>query len=310
MKNLPVYQNLDTSFVNLSALIRFLRDQKFNGRMQIRLSGYEAEITFGADDQFNVLEHDRVAGRIAEGDEALQRILIRARGAGGTINVFEAVEESEPIAPEVKTTAESPIAKPISKPFSEKEPAVTMPAKNGNGNSHQSSEKIPSTRKSNDFLNLVPENHQPLPLEFTNRVENRARQTQISAEEWQTLLQIVGELYGAVEDVLKSAGLDFPAMLTHARAEISDDYPFLNPASGAFFYKDGTAELSATVSAKLFTASINEVLRRVLERLADDPHHSEVYRDAAQKILALVHHHQTLYDKFSITPQLKKILGV
>ena len=55
MKSLPVYQNLDTSFVNLSALIRYLREQNFVGRIQIRLRGYEAEINFDRENQMNVL---------------------------------------------------------------------------------------------------------------------------------------------------------------------------------------------------------------------------------------------------------------
>ena len=335
MKTLPVYENLDTSFVNLSALIRHLRSRNFNGQARVHLRGYQAKITFSAGGQPSVEEHDQIAGRIAEGDEVLQRLLIRAREPGGTINVFEFIEElkkTETAMPHEQTTAADI---PIAKPSSEKDAlpvvsATAMPAAIGNGQPIKAAlpangNGIPAVKESahpippkdfsqelprKDFLNLVPENHAPLPLEFTNRVENRARQKQIAPEEWQQLLQLVGELLGAVDHVLKDARLNFAAMLDTARAEISDDYPFLNDSSGAFDYRAGTAEMSEQVNAKLFAASINELLRRILERLADNPDHSETYRDAVQKILALVHHHKPLYDKFFITPQLNRIVGV
>jgi hypothetical protein len=95
MKNLPIYENLDTSFVNLSALARYLRRRQFAGNIRVELSGYEADITLTAAGEMRVREHDRVAGRVSEGDEALQRLLIRAREQGGIINVYQAVEKSD-----------------------------------------------------------------------------------------------------------------------------------------------------------------------------------------------------------------------
>jgi hypothetical protein len=62
-------------------------------------------------------------------------------------------------------------------------------------------------------------------------------------------------------------------------------------------------------NAKLFAASINEALRRILEKLGSNPKFAEVYRDTVQTILALIHHRKPLYDKFFITPQLEKNLG-
>ena len=62
-------------------------------------------------------------------------------------------------------------------------------------------------------------------------------------------------------------------------------------------------------SAKLFAASINEALRRILEKLGANPKFAEVYRRAVQSILALIHRRRPLYNKFFITPQLEKNLG-
>ncbi|MGI9035014.1 MAG: hypothetical protein ACR2GD_03135 [Pyrinomonadaceae bacterium] len=309
MKTLPFYENLDTSFVNLSALLRCLRERQFAGQIIVELNGYKAEITLDAKQQrTTVREHDQIAGRIAEGDEALQRLLIRARASGGTISVYQFAEDSEIAAQKISVSEEQA----IEKSSVEKEFLSFAPAVNGNSKKEKfpAKEKFSAVAQSNDFLNLVPKNDAPLPLEFTNRVEERARQTQISEQDWQTFLQFAGELFGAVDEILKSANLNFPAMLTNARLEISADYPFLNPHSGVFNYRNGTVEMSAQVSAKLFAASIGEVLRRVFERVGDNPHHSEIYRAATEKILTLIRRRQTLCDQFFITPQLEKILGV
>ena len=303
MKTHPLYENLDTSFTNLAALLRHLRECQFVGQVRVKLDGYTAEITLAAGNQMNVKDHDQIAGRIAKGDEALQSLLIRAREPGGAIDVYEFVEEGEVAAQKISGATE---ARVIEKPNVEKETLSSAPAVNRSG----ANEKISGAARSDDFLNLVPESYSPLPFEFANRVENRARRMQISAADWQTLLQLVGELFAAVDEVLNDANLDFSAMLENARTEISSDYPFLNPASGTFYYADGAAKMSEPASAKLFAASINEVLRRILARLAGDAHSEEIYRCTTQRILSVIYRRKSLCDEFFITPQLERIIGV
>src|SRR5690349_11098767 len=91
MNHRPLYENLDTSFVNLAALVRYLRPREFVGRIKIELNNYQAEIVLLDGNKISVREHDKISGRIAEGEEAFQRILIRSREAGGTIHVYQAV---------------------------------------------------------------------------------------------------------------------------------------------------------------------------------------------------------------------------
>ncbi|HEY8559707.1 MAG TPA: hypothetical protein VIL74_04835 [Pyrinomonadaceae bacterium] len=95
MKKRPLYENLDTSFVNLSALVKYLRRRKFTGSVRIEFGEYAAEIQLSAGQQLKAREHDRAAGRLAEGVEALQRIFIRAREPGGAIGVYETIGETE-----------------------------------------------------------------------------------------------------------------------------------------------------------------------------------------------------------------------
>ncbi|HEY0408367.1 MAG TPA: hypothetical protein VGC89_21710 [Pyrinomonadaceae bacterium] len=89
-KSRPVYEHLDTAFVNLAALLRYLQQRAFVGRVHVVLEEYEAEVSLdeggGAP---RVREVDHATGRRAEDEAALARLLVRSREPGGLINVYE-----------------------------------------------------------------------------------------------------------------------------------------------------------------------------------------------------------------------------
>jgi len=92
MKKEPIHQNLNTSFVNVAALVRYLRDLQFVGSIRLELSSYEADITFTTARTIIAREYDHIDGRISQGTDALKRILIRAREPHGRVHVYKAVE--------------------------------------------------------------------------------------------------------------------------------------------------------------------------------------------------------------------------
>ena len=120
MINRPIHENLDTSFVNLSALVKYLRRRQFVGNVRIELSGYEADIVLTAENGLKVREHDRITGRIAEGEEALRRLLIRAREPGGIIHVYQKAEEI------VKPVGEKPVQNIVEKAPENAEPKTLL----------------------------------------------------------------------------------------------------------------------------------------------------------------------------------------
>lgn len=91
MRKQPIHQNLNTSFVNVTALVRYLRSLQFVGSIRIELSSYEADIVF-TPSKIRAREYDHIAGRISHGEDALSRILIRAKEPHGRIHVYKAVE--------------------------------------------------------------------------------------------------------------------------------------------------------------------------------------------------------------------------
>lgn len=343
MKNRPLHENLDTSFVNLSALLRYLRRRQFTGNIRVELSGYEADIVLNKENQLNVREYDRIAGRIAEGEEALQRLLIRAREPGGIIHVYQRTEDQEKIQtvpdaipkPTVsipKTTVETSKAevKVTETIVTEVKKAVangnTAAVKTVSAEIPASVKVIPTANGSTKKVEIVkqpiiekivkPIESKPriklpdFPFELSNNFETKAKRHQLSPEEWQTLLNLTGELLKTVDDCLAKAKLDFTAAFQKAGAEVSADYPFLNPNADIFVYNHGKIGMSERTNAKIFAAGINETLRRILDKLGSSAKFTEVHRYTIHKIIALIYQRKAIYDKFSITPQLEKILGI
>jgi hypothetical protein len=92
-KSRPVHENLDTTYVNLAALIRYLQQRQFNGRIHVELDEYDADVFLSANEQPRVRETDHATARTGEGEAALQRLLVRAREPGGLVSVYEGESE-------------------------------------------------------------------------------------------------------------------------------------------------------------------------------------------------------------------------
>lgn len=294
MKNRPIHENLDTSFVNLSALIRYLRRRQFVGHVRIELSGYEADIYLTAENLLQVREYDHIAGRIAEGEEALQRIFIRSREPGGIINVYQTVSEPEVRAEKKETEPEKQLpspAVPQIKVASSNSKSLTGLAVNG---------KVPSGKPEVPPKPKLPN----VPFEFSNKYEAKAKPIVLSAEEQALLFNLLGELLGTIDRSLAMANLNFRLAFQKACAEVYSDYPFLKFLE----YSKGKITLDNPPNAKIMVTGVLEILRRILDKLNANPKFAEVYRYTNQRIFALVNQRKSHYDKFFITAGLQKIL--
>lgn len=99
-KTRSVHENLDTAYVNLAALVRYLREREFEGRIHVELDEYEADVFLSASEPPRVHETNHKSGQTAEGDAALQRLLVRASEPGGLVSVYEtSLEEDDASVP-------------------------------------------------------------------------------------------------------------------------------------------------------------------------------------------------------------------
>src|SRR5258705_1808490 len=93
-KSRVVYENLDTTFVNLWALLRKLSQRGFIGRVRVELKDYTADVFMTGSGTPLVHEIDRAAGTDTLEEAALHRLGLRAREAPGTISVVEGSDQA------------------------------------------------------------------------------------------------------------------------------------------------------------------------------------------------------------------------
>jgi hypothetical protein len=292
MKNYPIHENLDTCFVNLSALIKYLRRNRFTGTVRVEFGDYQGEIVLNeGDDDLITREHDLVSGRVGEGEEALQRLLIRSRQPGGIVNVYRRLAENPAVSYEKE--------KPAARNFSSDAPSAISVSE------EKFSEQAAPARQ---IFAKTPTNSPAFPFQLSNNVETRAGSGALAPEDWQTLLDLTGALFGAIDKTLAAEGLNFRTAFEKASAEIAADYPFLDREKPVAHYADGAFTMNGQISAAIFVGGVLEILRRIMTKLGANPKFSEIYRRTVQEILALIRKNK-LYDKFSITTPLEKIIG-
>jgi hypothetical protein len=112
--NVKQFDSLNTSYVNLAALLRFLRKENFSGSIHLALVEYEAEIFLVDGSAPAVFERDRVSGVSTQAQGAIERVLVHAREPGGTITVHQGKTQPGSAVDETETTAMSSFADQIS----------------------------------------------------------------------------------------------------------------------------------------------------------------------------------------------------
>src|SRR5687768_11840993 len=115
-----LYENLDTSFVNLWALLRYLSQRSFVGRVHVELENYSADVFVNGSETPLVHEIDGDAGTDVVEEAALHRLVLRVRESSGSINVYEGISESIP--PQTGSAIES--APPADEVAAEPEAAI------------------------------------------------------------------------------------------------------------------------------------------------------------------------------------------
>jgi len=319
-----IHQNLDTSFVNVSALIKYLRRRQFVGVVKIQLNGYRADIELTKGNALKVKEHDQISGRIAEGEEALQRIFIRAREAGGTVNVFQLDR------PKKNTPAKKYVVPKVKKPTNGKKsqsiltngiPKPTAITLNGNsgrkskplnvGSQKASVPKKVKAPKPSVAVNKTPldkNNGLPdFPFSLSNKVEDKAKKALSSTQDWQSILNLMVELLRVTDRSLAIANINFSAAFKKVRSEISDDYPFLNIDTKQFDYRNGKILMNKQMNAKIFVAGITESIHRIFEKLDSIPKHKNTRRETIKRIGILAKKRAPIYQKYSIKRDIDKI---
>jgi hypothetical protein len=284
-KSSPLYENLDTTFVNLWSLLRNLSQREFIGRVHVESKDYSADIFLNGSSTPLVHEIDRAAGTDTVEEGALHRVVLRARETPGTISVHEGAHEASPqqnhpdtIAPPVEVSSDksAPPAKP-----DDIQPAGPLPASG------------PSLYIDQTTTPQIDEEIYPTG----------------SYQDWSAILLTAGELISAVERAVKASGENFSSLLAATRLELADDYSFLDPIVNAFDYENGVATLTREIPVRVFVAAISETLRRIVNRVAVADRARRVRERVALEMLTVVRARADVLDRSGFQSQLDRIAG-
>jgi hypothetical protein len=282
----PLYQNLDTTFVNLWSLLRNLSQRGFIGRVHVESQDYSADIFLNGSSTPLVHEIDRAAGTDTTEEGVLHRVVLRARETPGTISVHEGAHEAAPqqngadtiaVAGDVRAEESAPPAKPH-----HIEPAELLPA---SGASH-AVDQAPSGRQIDE--DIYPTG---------------------SYQDWPAILSTTGELIGAVERAVTASGENFNVLFGAIRLELADDYSFLDPIARAFEYENGVATLKQEVPVRIFVAALGETLRRIVNRVAVGDRTRRVRERVALEMLTVARARADVLDRSGFQSQLDRIAG-
>ena len=280
MSKFPIHENLSTTFVNLSALVRHLRGLQFVGRIQLELSSYEAEIEFAEDGTVRAREQDHIAGRISFGDDALERIMIRAKEPGGLIHVYKGDEDEDRV-------------------FVDK--AIAAGARRMAAGDDETN----AVRKDDSMENYAAAALAEAPIPRPAVPFNAE-----SAENWTELLALVSELMQTMDDALAKGNIDFSEAFRNACGFVSFAYPFLDPESDVFAYMDGYISVRQRLASRELIGGVTAALARIMSRLREDPYFGNLHHQAMHRIRVLANRRKLQFDMFGLGVELQKITGI
>ena len=279
-KSRVVYENLDTTFVNLWALLRSLSQRGFIGRVRVELKDYTADVFVTGSGAPLVHEIDRTAGTDTLEAGALHRLVLRAREAPGTINVFEGADEAFAAPGSPSGTGVPP------------------------GNHQQDARATTETevvRRSESERPVFPSTAVAEPL-----VGDDIPMDEI---EWSAVVKASGELVGGIERAVTSVEADFASLFGAARWELADDYTFLDPMSDGFTYSNSVVTLAADPPANSYVAGLSEALRRVVDRVATGDRARRVRERVALELFSVARKRNEILARSGFRAQLDRIAG-
>ena len=279
-KSRVVYENLDTSFVNLWALLRHLSQRAFVGRVHVEMDNYSADVFLTGSNTPLVHEVDRAAGTEVLEEAAMHRLVLRARETPGMISVYEGADEA------VAVRGAEPAAKTESselKPTAHELPATPPMAAPLIDEAQSSGSASPSEA--------------PLATEPDGMIE------------WHDVVKVSGELIGGVERALNGANSDFTSLFRAARLELADDYTFLDPTSGGLEYSNSVATTREELPVSAYVTGLSEALRRVVDKTATGDRARRVRERVALDLSLVARKRREVLKRSGFQAQLDRIAG-
>jgi hypothetical protein len=300
-KSRVVYENLDTTFVNLWALLRNLSQREFIGRVRVELKDYTADVFMTGSSTPLVHEIDHAAGTDSLEEAALHRLVLRVRGTPGTITVFEGPDEA--VAGQGGGSADTETDGSDS---NQKSHAANPPIHRAPGTRTETETQPPQSSARSRRLTDADQDSSAID---SNPFGAPAAPEPIDDIEWGAMVKASGELIGGVERALTGAGADFASLFNAARLELADDYNFLDPISGEFTYANSLVNLIGEMPESSYIIGLTEALRRVVDRVATGDCARRVRERVALELFSVARKRKEMMAHSGFLPQLDRIAG-
>jgi len=283
-----LYENLDTSFVNLWALLRYLVQRGVVGRIHVDLPDYTADVFLNGSSTPMVHEVDQATGRDSLEEAALHRLVVRAREPGGTITVYEGEAEA---------------AKGAQKPAPESAAVAS-------GFAAPDVYEVNGVDETVDAMRPATVASPPILESAASKMIAAVQKSNAGkGGDWLALIGISGELIAAIESAATGVGADFAAIFNATSLELADDYTFLDPSANRFSYADGVVKISAKPGAGPYVAAIGELLRRVVDKIAVGERGGRIRERVALELAKLARKRREPLTQFNLDMQLDRIAG-
>jgi hypothetical protein len=323
-KGRAAYENLNTSFVDFSEMLRDLRANSFTGYVEVSFWEYDGVLFLDSGTIINGVEETEDS-RIT-GQQAVSGIIRRADGKNGSVSVYPLTAEmvtmlasvlkSEVVHSDLNTDF-SDLGHLVANLQSEGHTGyVEVIVKGGRGTAIiliRAGEVVESVLSSG---NEVLSGTQALPhiiqtAASLGAVFNVYRTSveeafQESAEimvglELPRLLEVWQDVIAAVEEIVDSQCGDgkFLGAFKDSLVDRADEYPFLDPFAGEFDYREGHITYTGPASAD-FSLALGRCLSATVDRMAESLSKADLAVDVRQRLGPVVEQHSDAIHKYGL----------
>lgn len=302
MEDRQFFANLDTSFIKVDELVRYLYQRDFVGSIFVVYQGYRGEIVFTAAGKLRVTETDEKAFLIRSGEKAFESIIARSKAAGGKISVLRSLHNAANHSYDRRPGSAIGNVVDIS---------------NGNLKNDKPSKIVPLVKIETPSAKPHPPKMRgslaqldEFPFDLTNFSDREDLVEPEPDAELELMIDVTGDLLSTIDQALERADLDLSTALVKASVEVAVWYPDLEPSRGKFSYDRGIVHIDPEADLESLAAGLGDVLFRIFRRLGTAPKFGKVYRFTIQRVRQLLHARSDDFEQAGFLHYVERAIGV
>ena len=331
-KGQPIYENLNTSFTRLDALLNELKSYQFTGYVRLTSWEYDGTLLFDTGTMVNAVE--QIKDQHHQGVQAADGIAVKGREKDGIVSVYRLSPElmqllanlffGEPVYKDLTsdlTTLDRLVTKlqnekhtgsiEVSMPKSKSYASVFMLEGHILDSALATNEGILSGAKTLDDIILMTSDEHSLftvyRTDLTQAYSNELNLADSFAREG--MLSLWQQVLITAEAALNDTSGAFNSAFKRACIANATAYPFLDPFAAELEYKAGQIHFTGHASVGQFNEGMSKALAQAVRDLAAHPSHKQYinkFRSAATELQAK---YDNRINEMGLTTNLPEVFG-